>query len=94
MILHLEGGPRDGDTIDLDDDRWGHDSDDLDAGILPARITLNPLREFADQAGCYDLVRADTAEGWYRLNVERTAQLRRCLTGTCARPHQHREGRL
>lgn len=68
MIIHLEGGPRDGDTLDLDAPNWCL-TGELQIGILPPALTLNP---FPGHLTAYDLIRAEPGEGWYRFNGPRT----------------------
>lgn len=82
MIIHLTGGPRDGDTLDLDEPHWCL-TGELTQGILPAAITLDP---FPGDLTSYDLVRAEPGEGWYQFNESRTTAALAQLEAPC--PHR------
>lgn len=73
MKLHLYGGWRDGQTIDLDDPQWGWEDTDLAAGILPPTLTIDIT---PDRMTTYRLVKADAGEGWYEIDPVLTAKAR------------------
>jgi len=73
VILHLDGGVRDGETLDLDEPRWCVLGESITAGVLPRRLTIDP---YVDSVCSYNLIRAEDGEGWYQLDAARTAQIR------------------
>lgn len=82
MIIHPRHHGGHLPDLDLTEARWALCGEELGAGILPQRFTIDP---YPDSATSYDLVRVEGDEGWYRMDAARTAQARIYLE------HQRRE---